>query len=303
MLYFSIPDSNDTGPINAVLLQIMQDKKEWFYDDFQIEMAYGCPPSCIWNGGRSEFGIVAEPNNWGSGVVAFYARYGIKYRLTFTNFLLRREHLFDTYGNKIAEVLNRCGGYVMVSIPMMAEYMKKYPNLKVCWSTTTDYGKTPDEWAEKINELSRDTIVVLPRDMNSRPEVDRLIHPENIEVLVNEKCVDDCPYRMEHYAANNLFNIMESPTMPVCRMTGTKHEPSYIPKHRISRQQIPLFADRGIKRYKIEGRLDKANAITAYLEYFVLPTFRMEFLDLMDSMLKKQFTFRGKSFRDVAQEF
>ncbi len=299
MLRFAIPDSYDTGPINAVLLQIMQEKKEWFYDDFQIEMAYGCPPSCIWNGSRSEFGIIAEPYDWGKGVVELYARHGIKYRLTFTNFLLRREHLYDTYGNRIAEVLDKYGGYVMVSIPLMADYMKKYPNLKVCWSTTTDYGKTPDECVEKINELSRNTIVVLPRDMNSHPEVDRLIHPENIEVLVNERCVDDCPHRMEHYKRNNLFNIMETATMPECKMRNIKYDPAYIPKHRISRAEIPLFSKRGITRYKIEGRLDKENTITAYLEYFVLPTFRMQFLDYMDKLLKSQLSGTTQIVRDT----
>lgn len=299
MYHFAIPDSNDTGPINMVLLNMMEEKKQWFYDDFKIDMAYGCPPSCIWNGNRSDFGIVAEPCDWGRGVVEFYAHYKIKYRLTFTNFLLRREHLYDTYGNKIAEVLNKYGGYVMVSIPLMADYMKKYPNLKVCWSTTTDYGKTADECVEKINELSRDAIVVLPRDMNSRPEVDRLIHPENIEVLVNELCVDDCPHRMEHYRQNNLFNIMETDTMPMCKMQHIKHDPSYIPKHRISREQIPLFAKKGITKYKIEGRLDKANTITAYLEYFVLPSFRMDFLDYMDNQLKKQFSPKTNIFRDT----
>ena len=52
------------------------------------------------------------------------------------------DDLKDEYGNRIAEVLNGYGANVAVTLPLMAEYIQeKYKNLKIVWSTSTNYGE------------------------------------------------------------------------------------------------------------------------------------------------------------------
>ena len=282
MYFFSIPDSDDVRALNCIVLTMFQQKKDWFYDDFTVETAYGCPPACVWNGNRGADGAYYYPKKW-KEIIEMYSHLKIKYRLTFTNFLLRPEHLFDTYANKIAEILNAYGGFVMVSRPLMEFYIRQtYPNLKVCWSTTTDFGKTPEEQIKKINELSADTLVVPPLDFKSFIPLERFEHPENIEVIVNEYCRDNCPKRVQHWTDVNQCIIME--------YRGTRAVGCFFPEMyggtekkniNVLREDFPAYVLKGIVHFKISGRIDPTQTARAYTEYFVRPEYRQEFFNLV----------------------
>ena len=107
---FSIPDANsriaDSGEynvriINRGILACMQEHADWFYDDFQVETAYGCPGSCIWNGNRPNGEVEEFDDGWAKAVLGMYAKYGIKYRVTFTNFLWnQRKKQMNYQGDK-----------------------------------------------------------------------------------------------------------------------------------------------------------------------------------------------------------
>lgn len=282
MYYFSIPDSDMVRPINSILLTMLEQKKHWFYDDFVIDVAYGCPPSCIWNGNRGCDDIIYYPKKWNQ-IIEMYKHFNISYRVLFTNFLLRPEHLHDTYANKVAEILNNYGGYVMVSRPLMAFYVKNYfPNLKIGWSTTTDFGSTREEQIAKINELSAEGLVVPPLDFKGYIAMDEFQHPENIEIIVNEQCRDNCPRRKEHWTDVNECIIMEHDQS---RPVGCFFPEQYGKgkrNHNISREELGECAVKGINHFKISGRIDTVQTVQAYLEYFVLPQYRMEFGVLME---------------------
>ena len=64
--------------------------REYFYDWCEIGSVYGAPADCIWGGGR-----VGEGNHDPQEVLALMQEYGISARLTFSNSLLRQEHLLD----------------------------------------------------------------------------------------------------------------------------------------------------------------------------------------------------------------
>ena len=270
MYLFSMPDGYAIRTLNKAVLYALKEHPDWFYDDFQIETAYGCPALCIWNGNRIEL-VSMNMENW-QEIIQTYTEFNIRYRLTFTNFLLQPEHLYDTYANAVAAELDEVGGYVMVSTPLMANYMRRYPNLKVCWSTTTDFGKGQQEIIDKINELSENALVVLPYEFNNKPELDKFIHPENLEVLVNEFCIDNCPRRREHWTECNkraLYQKIESDLE--CFFNSqygfVKEKGGH--RHHIDREMLEDYTRRGINHFKISGRLDIKQAALAYFEYFV----------------------------------
>ena len=65
--------------------------REYFYDWCDIGSIYGAPADCLWGGGRVGFGECDRPDE----VLALTREYGVSARLTFSNSLLREEHLSD----------------------------------------------------------------------------------------------------------------------------------------------------------------------------------------------------------------
>lgn len=273
MIKFSIPDSAIVRDLNILMLRAFRDHREWFYEDFIIETAYGCPLFSPWNGNRSTIELLKSPTLDGiADLYDSYREYQVDYRLTFTNFLLRTEHLYDTVGNALARVLNEKGGYVTLSIPLMENHIRiNYPNLKICWSVTTEYY----EGVNTINEvLSKDMIVILPIEYNNNEEVlQKLVHKENVEILLNENCVDNCPRRKEHFTRANQIHLLERYPQPddeIC-FFSSDFFPG-LPRTRVvDRKGIEMCVKNGVDHFKIAGRQDDNFTFGSYLEYLVLP--------------------------------
>lgn len=89
-----------------MFLPLYYHHREYFYDWCAIGSIYGAPADCIWGGGRTSFGV-QEPED----VLALMCEYGISARLTFSNSLLREEHLADKKCKEIRtyDLLDRLG--------------------------------------------------------------------------------------------------------------------------------------------------------------------------------------------------
>ena len=81
-------------------LPIYRENTEYFYDWCQIGSLYGAPADCLWAGGRVSTGN-ADPRQ----VLALTEGYGLSARLTFSNSLLRPEHLSDPRCNRLCRLL------------------------------------------------------------------------------------------------------------------------------------------------------------------------------------------------------
>jgi len=284
MYSFSIPDSNLVRPVNRGLIRAIKEHPEWFYSDFYIDSAYGCPPNCIWNGNREQNEPRFTPrDNWAELIAGFYKEHNVTYRLTFTNFLLKPEHLSDEYGNYIANEVSKYKCMGIVSTPMMYDYITThYPDLDISWSTTTDFGPNDEERVKKINELSKDRVVVVPFHMNGDEFLKQMEHPENIEVLVNEECIDNCPKRREHEMLSNKFNLGELDKPPECLMQSLKHTDKWTCHSIIGRKRMKELEKMGITRFKLSGRLIINQCIASYMYYFVPPEHRTEVIDFIN---------------------
>lgn len=88
--YYHLPGSFEFYELYREFLPLFRTHREYFYDWCDIGSIYGAPADCVWGGGRAGFGE-HDPKE----VLALTREYGISARLTFSNSLLREEHLSD----------------------------------------------------------------------------------------------------------------------------------------------------------------------------------------------------------------
>ena len=133
--YYHLPGLFEFYELYRVFLPLFREHREYFYDWCEIGSVYGAPADCIWGGGRTGFGD-AQPHR----VLALMQEYGISARLTFSNSLLREEHLADRKCNALCALFekeNRVQNGVIVHSDLLLDYLKRqYPGLYFVSSTT-----------------------------------------------------------------------------------------------------------------------------------------------------------------------
>ena len=96
--YYHLPGLFEFYELYRAFLPLYREHREYFYDWCEIGSVYGAPSDCIWGGGR-----VGEGDCDARAVLGLLQDYGISARLTFSNSLLRPEHLWT-------ENATRCAG-------------------------------------------------------------------------------------------------------------------------------------------------------------------------------------------------
>lgn len=255
----------------------MQQEPEKFYDDVKIDSIYGSFPGCIWNSGRAACGWASIENI--VSTVASFNQAGISVRYTFTNSEIKGRHLLDYYCNTILQntgrVVEGIRNGVNVNQPILADYISKnYPDFYLLWSTTKGINSI-----EETNKLSEDRITVPYYGLNNTVALEQLTHPENIEILVSEACIENCPKRFDHYKSIGKLQLLEPSEGFQCPYgceqyfyydTPVKRD-HYVNIDDIREVYLPL----GINKFKISGRQDHpVNLIENYVNYFAKPEYR-----------------------------
>lgn len=272
-IIYSLPDFYNFFDLNIYMVHLMKAFPGYFRDNVKIGSVYGTFPGCIWNGGRVQFGGANLLNM--QATIAAYNELGISVRFTFTNRQITSKHFYDYYGNTILEVANNGMNGVNTSSDDFAEYVKScYPSYYLINSTTRKVNNI-----DEINDLSEKTLTVPPYTINNTDALDELKHPENIELLCCETCIDSCPNRSSHYDALSTSQMLR-PTDPYKCPHGCEHYYYYetIPKrgHYISPERIDeMYFPRGFNQFKISGRNDRViNVIERYVTYLAKPEYR-----------------------------
>ena len=124
---------------------------------------------CIWGGGRVGFG-----DNDPQEVLELMREYGISARLTFSNSLLKEEHLRDKKCNSLCALFAECGNKkngVIVHSELLLDYLrKKYQELYFVSSTT----KVLTDFKEFLAEVNRDDFSYVVPDFRLNKAFDRL---------------------------------------------------------------------------------------------------------------------------------
>ena len=132
---YHLPGLFEFYELYRAFLPLFRGHREWFYDWCEIGSIYGAPADCLWGGGRVGFGE-ARP----ADVAALLSEYGVSARLTFSNSLLREEHLSDKKCNDLCARFERNGavrnGVILHSELLLDHLRRNYPGLYLVSSTT-----------------------------------------------------------------------------------------------------------------------------------------------------------------------
>lgn len=288
-IYWHLPGFYSFKLLNQIIMNMMKDYPNSFREGYRIGSVYGTFPGAVWNGGRTILGIVGKTEI--ESVLKLYNSRGIPVRFTWTNSLLEKKHLQDTYCNLVMRLADNGMNQVLVNAPVLEEYLRKeYPDFKLISSTT----KRLIGLQDVMRELEKDFfLVVLDYDLNHNEKVLKSVEPcaDRIELLVNEICTPGCMRRKEHYEHQSLMQLefdMSHPFHCPNRSHGkTFEECKKLPAF-LSNEEICDYIDRGFVNFKIAGRGMPQEFLKESYLYFLVKEEQREFIrEKVDGLLAR----------------
>ena len=291
--YFHLPGLFEFYELYKRFLPLFFEHREYFYEWCGIGSIYGAPAGCIWGGGR-----VGEGDQDPGEVLALLEKYGISARLTFSNSLLREEHLADRKCNALCAMFEKSGktkNGVIVHSELLLEYLKKkYPGLYFVSSTTkvlTDF----DRFTEEVDREEFRYAVPDFRLNKALDQWDTLSERQKakVEFLCNECWFYGCRDRKRCYEAVSRKNLGEDGPDHCCtapgagegyRFSRAMKNPGFIGAEEIRSVYLPM----GFSDFKIEGRgLGSALVLEFLLYYMTRPEYQIHVREEMylDNML------------------
>ena len=272
--YYHLPGLFEFYELYRVFLPLYRTHREYFYDWCRIGSIYGAPPDCIWGGGRIGSGDCTAQE-----ALALTREYGVSARLTFSNSLLREEHLTDRKCNALCRLFSESDGPqngVIVHSELLLRYLReRYPKLYFVSSTT----KVLTAFSQLQAELAREEFRFVVPDfrlnrafvrLNALPEASK----DKVELLCNECCWFGCKERSACYEAVSRKNLGEPAPEHICaapdaaggyRFSKAMENPGFIGVKAIRSIYMPM----GFSHFKIEGRSLGSALILEFLLYYL----------------------------------
>lgn len=272
--YYHLPGLFEFYELYRVFLPLYFGHREYFYDWCDIGSIYGAPADCIWGGGRVGLGE-SEPEE----VLALVEEYGISARLTFSNSLLKEEHLSDKKCNELCRMFEKSGKVqngVIVHSDLLLDYLKtNYLGLYYVSSTT----KVLTDFQMFLGEVNKDAFKYVVPDFRLNKAFDKLekmtqSQKDKVEFLCNECCWYGCNDRKSCYENVSRKNLGEQCMDHQCnapdlkdgyRFSKAMKNPGFIGIDDITNVYLPM----GFSNYKIEGRSLGSALILEFLLYYM----------------------------------
>ena len=291
--FYHLPGLFEFYELYRVFLPLFRQHREYFYDWCEIGSIYGAPGDCLWGGGRVGYGDCAPRD-----VLRLTREYGVSARLTFSNSLLREEHLSDRKCNELCRLFAEAGGPangVIVHSDLLLHYLeKRYPGLYFVSSTT----KVLTEFQQLRQELEREEFRYVVSDFRLNRAFDRLEAlpaplKDKVEFLCNECCWFGCKDRKACYETVSRKSLGEDGPEHRCaapdaeggyRFSKAMTNPGFIGVGDISNVYLPM----GFSHFKIEGRsLGSALILEFLLYYMTKPEYQLRVREeiYLDNML------------------
>ena len=292
-VYYHLPGLFEFYELYRVFLPVFREHREYFYDWCEIGSIYGAPSDCIWGGGRTSFGD-ADPQK----VLALMQEYKISASLTFSNSLLRKEHLQDRKCNALCELFEKQmeveNGVILHSELLLNYLQNTYPNFYFVSSTT----KVLIDFQRLLEEVNREEFRYVVPDFRLNKMFDKLnpmsdSQKEKVEFLCNECCWFGCKDRKACYESVSRKNLGESCQEHDCHAPGAEGgylfskaltNPGFISATDIKDVYWPM----GFSNFKIEGRgLGSALILEFLLYYMTRPEYQIHVREkiYLDNML------------------
>ena len=290
--HYHLPGLFEFFELYKIFLPLFYEHRNWFYDWCDIGSIYGAPEGSLWGGGRTSFGNADE-----NDVLALMNEFGISARLTFSNSLLKKEHLADKKCNMLCSLFEKAQTQsgVIVYSDLLVEYLKNnYPKLYLVSSTT----KVLTAFEDFCSELNRDDFKYVVPDFRLNKAFEKLsgltqAQKDKVEFLCNECCNFACTERKVCYENVSRKNLGENVSDYKCtapdgaggyRFSKAMKNSGFIGISDIQNTYLPC----GFSNFKIEGRgLGSAMVFEFLLYYMTRPEHILEVREAvyLDSML------------------
>ena len=240
---YHLPGLFEFYALYRLFLPLFFEHREYFYDWCGIGSIYGAPEDCLWGGGRVSCGD-CDPRD----ALALLRDYGISARLTFSNSLLRPEHLADPRCNALCRLFESSGenGIIVHSDLLVDHLRQRYPGLYLVSSTT----KVLTDFSAFRQELARPEFRYVVPDFRLNPE---------------HRCT--APDAAQGY-----------------RFSRAMENPGFLSVGDIRDTRLPL----GFSEFKLEGRgLGSAMVLEFLLYYMTKPEYQLRVREAiyLDAML------------------
>ncbi|WP_290734288.1 MULTISPECIES: hypothetical protein [unclassified Fibrobacter] len=270
-VFYHLPGLFEFYDLYKAFLPLWRDHREYFYDWCDIGSIYGAPSDCLWGGGRVGFGD-AEPEK----VMALVKEYGISARLTFSNSLIREEHLADAQCNELCRMFESTDAGIIIHSDLLLDYIRaKFPGFYFVSSTT----KVITDFEEFVAELNRDEFRYVVPDFRLNKQFGKLnaltdAQKQKVEFLCNECCWFGCHDRKACYENVSRKSLGENCEDHVCvsptaqrgyRFSDAMKNPGFIGIDDIRN----VYAPAGFRHFKIEGRSLGSALILEFLLYYM----------------------------------
>lgn len=300
---YHLPGLFEFYELYKVFLPLFREHREYFYDWCDIGSVYGAPADCIWGGGRAGFG-----DDDARKVLDLMKEYGISARLTFSNSLLREEHILDKKCNALCKLFEEAGDIqrervsdsnmqnksikdiqennvqpkaiqngVIVHADLLLDYLKKnYSNLYFVSSTT----KVLINFQDFLKEVKREDFQYVVPDFRLNKSFDRLntltqIEKDKVEFLCNECCWFGCKDRKRCYETVSRKNLGENCPEHHCAAPDAEEGYRFSKAMKnpgfISTEDIRnVYLPMGFSIFKIEGRGLGSALVLEFLLYYMV---------------------------------
>lgn len=290
--HFHLPGLFEFYDLYRAFLPLYRNHREWFYDWCDIASIYGSPSDCLWGGGRVGFGEADAED-----VFELMKEFGISSRLTFSNSLLKEEHLSDKKCNELCRLFEKepVKNGVIVYSDLLLDYLKrKFPGFYFVSSTT----KVLTDFSDFKMELARNDFSFVVPDFRLNKKIEKLEALDEglknkVEFLCNECCSPFCQERKICYENVSRKNLGLECSDHHCaapdgdkgyRFSSAMKSPLFIGIDDIQNKYLKL----GFSNFKIEGRgLGSAMVLEFLLYYLVRPKYQINVREeiYLDGML------------------
>lgn len=195
MIKYAVPGMYEHATLYFNLLDLMRSQPQYFYDDVEIEVAFGNPQFCVWDGGRIFHHYNQATKEEITDILYTYNNeFNIPARFIFTNCCLTEKDYHNRFGNLLMEWGSYGPNEVVLADDNFMQYLKeKYPNYRYI-SSTTKCLTSPEQAREELNRKEYD-LVCLDYNLNSNIKFLSSLTPEEkekTELLVNAICAPGC---------------------------------------------------------------------------------------------------------------
>lgn len=290
--HFHLPGLFEFYDLYRAFLPLYRNHREWFYDWCDIASIYGSPSDCLWGGGRVGFGEADAED-----VFELMKEFGISSRLTFSNSLLKEEHLSDKKCNELCRLFEKAPvkNGVIVYSDLLLDYLKRnFPGFYFVSSTT----KVLTDFSDFKMELARNDFSFVVPDFRLNKKFEKLEALDEglknkVEFLCNECCSPFCQERKICYENVSRKNLGLECSDHHCaapdgdkgyRFSSAMKSPLFIGIDDIQNKYLKM----GFSNFKIEGRgLGSAMVLEFLLYYLVRPKYQINVREeiYLDGML------------------